>query len=248
LTALFKKIKNSLTQPFANLGPTCGAAIMAARNCTGEDGKQVPRSGRVIPNQEVISDLACRIETAYRLRFSRWLGGCSTARVWDQAALYLWQAHENAPERTPLDAELYVASQKVSGGFANPWLDVAHPDAVARYRLRVDEIVGQLKVELEQEIVWAERAISRGRAIRKVLKPRKGRLTHLGCYITALRADRADLAERFASGAALQHQACPLYRAASSALIAAEDYPFDRFPLALRAGRSRAQMLLPTLN
>ncbi len=202
----------------------------------------------MIPNQEVIDDLACRIETAYRLRCSRWCGGCSTARIWDRAALYLWQAHAEAPESVPLDAELYVASQKISSRFANPWFDLARPEAAERYRSRVRQIVRHLRAELKKEIGRAERAIKQGDAIHKILKPGNRRLSPLGCYITALRADRADLAERFTSTAALQHQSCPLYRLASSALIAVEFYRLDRFPLVPGARPAQTGLLVPTLN
>jgi hypothetical protein len=202
----------------------------------------------VIPNQAVIDDLAGRIECAYRLRCSRWCGGCSTARVWDQAALYLWQAHVDAPESVPLDAELFVASQDISGRFANPWFDLARPEATRRYRSRINQIVRHLRAELKKEIGRAERAIRRGDSIHKILKPGNRRVSPLGCYITALRAERADLAERFGRAAALQHQSCPLYRVASSSLIPPECYLFDRFPLATHARNALAGMLLPTLN
>jgi hypothetical protein len=242
-----KKFQDFVTQAFANLGPKSRAVTKAVRN-RPIDSADEPRSGRVIPNQEVIGDLACRIETAYRLRSARWWGGCSTARVWDQGALYLWQAHIESPESIPLDAELYVASQDISSRFANPWFDVARPEAIGRYRSRVAQIVRTLRAELKREIGRAERAIRRGRAVQKVLNRRNRRLSPLGCYITALRADRPDLAERFTDAAALQHHACPLYRSASSALIPAEHYLFDRFPLARRGVRSQAAILLPTLN
>ncbi len=202
----------------------------------------------MIPHQEVIDDMACRIETAYRLRCPRWWGGCSTARVWDQAALYLWQAHAEDPERVPLDAGLFVAAQDISCRFANPWFDLARPEAIKRYRSRVNQIVRQLRTELKREIGRAERAIRRGDAIREVLRPGNRRLSPLGCYITALRADRADLAQHFVGAATLQHQSCPLYRAASSALIPDEYYLFDRFPRAPRGRNAQAGVLLPTLN
>jgi len=169
--------------------------------------------------------------------------------VWDRAALYLWEAHAEAPASVPLDAELYVASQDISSRFANPWFDLARSEATRRYRSRVKLIVRQLRAELKKEVRRAERAIRQGDAIHKVLKPgARRRLSPLGCYITALRADRADLAERFTGAAALQHQSCPLYRLASSALIPAEYYLFDRFPLAPRARDASAGVLIPTLN
>ncbi len=151
-----KKFKNTVTHRFADLGPKCRTVMKAVRNRTA-DGRDEARSGSVIPHQELIDDLACRIETAYRLRCPRWWGGCSTARVWDQAALYLWQAHVEDPERVPLDAGLYVAAQDISCRFANPWFDLAQPEAIERYRSRVIQIVRQLRTELKKEIGRAER-------------------------------------------------------------------------------------------
>jgi len=168
--------------------------------------------------------------------------------VWAQAAHYLWQAHAEAPESVPLDAELYVAAQDISGQFANPWFDLARPEAIRQYRSRVDQIVGQLRSELKKEIGRAERAIRHGEAIHKVLRPGNRRLSPLGCYITALRSGRADLARRLTNSAAQQHHSCPLYRAASSALISAEHYRFEQFPLAPRAQTAKAGVLMPTLN
>lgn len=241
-----KKFKNFVTHRFANLGSKSRAVIKPPKSPVGRDERA--EVWRVIPNQDVIDDLASRIEAAYRLRCPGWQGGCSTARVWDQAALYLWHAHAETPESIPLDAELYVASQNISRQFADPWFDLARPEAIARYRSRIDQIVRKLRAELKKEIKRAERAIGRGRAIHKILTPKNHRLSPLGCYITALRADRADLAERFTAAAALQHQACPLYRFASSALISEEDYQFDRFSQAPCVRRSQAGMLLWTLN
>ena len=242
-----EKFKNSVTQSFADLGPKSRAVLSAAPIRT-HDAADDSRSRRVIPTQEVIDNLASRIEAAYRLRSPRWSGGCSTARVWDRAALYLWHAHVEAPESVPLDAELYVASQDIAVRFANPWLDLARPEAIRRYRCRIDLIVRRLRAELKKEIGRAERAIRQGDALQKILRPRSGRLSPLGCYITALRADRHDLAVRFRRTAALQHQACPLYRLASAAFIPADCYLFDRFPLAPLARPALTGMLAPTLN
>src|SRR6516162_3223707 len=119
-SAFEKKLTDCVTQAFADLGPNTRAVMKPARNETLEAGDH-PRSGSVIPNHDLIADLARRIEISYRLRCSLWCEGCSTARVWDRAAHYLWQAHEESQERVPLDPELYVASQDVTSRFANPW-------------------------------------------------------------------------------------------------------------------------------
>ena len=178
----------------------------------------------------------------------RWWGGCSTARVWDRAALYLWQAHVEAPESVPLDAELYVASQDIPCRFANPWFDLARPEAISRYRSRVDQIVRHLRAELKKEIGRAERTIRQGDAIHKVLKPGSRRLSPLGCYITALRADRHDLAERFTGAASVATSILPIVSAGK----------LGTYPRGLLSVRSispgpscrpaQAGMLPPTLN
>jgi hypothetical protein len=162
--------------------------------------------------------------------------------------LYLWQAHADDQENVPLDAELYVAAQDISGRFSNPWFDLTRPEAIERYRSRVHRVVRKLRTELKREIGRAERAMRQGRDIHRILKPGSRRLSPLGGYITALRAGRADLAEKFTSAAALQHQACPLYRSASLALIPAECYQFDRLEPAPHIRSSSAGLLLSTLN
>jgi hypothetical protein len=180
----------------------------------------------LLPTQDLIDRLADRIESAYSLRRPRWRQGCSTARVWNAAAHRLWQAHEENPDQIPLDPELYVASQSISGRFSDPWDELAGPKAARRYQSRVYRIIEILRSGLKKEVLLAERAIQKGREISHVLKIKQGgRLSHLGCYIIAHRAGRVDLANRFAAAAIDQHRFCPLYRTACLALIPGELYP-----------------------
>lgn len=181
---------------------------------------------QLLPTQELIDRLAVRIEGAYSLRRPRWWPGCSTPRVWNAAAVSLWQVHVKEPDQIPLDPELYVASQDISGQFSDPWAELAGPRAARRYRSRVRRIIEDLRTGIKKEVRFAERAIQKGHEISIVLKKKPGRLSHLGCYIVARRAGRVDLANRFAAAAIEQHRFCPLYRLACREFI-----PVDLFPV-----------------
>jgi hypothetical protein len=178
----------------------------------------------VLPTQELIDRLAERIEQAYALRHPGWKRECSTSRIWSVAAHNLLQAHQE-DDAVPLDPELFVASQPITAEFANPWLDVAPPEAVQRYRRRIRQIIRGLRAELRREVAFAERTVKRGQALQLVLLTKNARLSPLGRYIVACRAGRNDLASRFQRQAADQHRSCPLYRPASIAFIAADEYP-----------------------
>jgi hypothetical protein len=204
-----------------------------------------------LPTQVVIEQLSRRIQQAYGLRRPDWRGGCSTARVWSAAAERLWAAHAADPAKVPLDAELFVASQPISGPFADPWSELAQPESTRRYRSMLRRIVRRLRGELKREISRAERLIRRGHNIREVFETR-GRISPLGCYIVAVRAGLAGLATSFAAAAAAQHRACPLCREASDALLAGDLYPVEtRFaatPEDLRDLKPRVDKLLLSLN
>ncbi len=176
------------------------------------------------PPQAVIEELSGRIQQAYGLRRPDWRGGCSTDRVWGAAAGRLWAAHAADPTRVPLDAELFVASQPIAVPFADPWSELAGPESARRYRSTLRRIVRRLRGELKREIARAERLIKRGRDIREVLAT-AGRISPLGCFIVAIRAEREELANSFAEAAGAQHRACPLCREASDALLARDHYP-----------------------
>lgn len=187
---------------------------------------QPPGSTEVLPTQEVIDHLATRIEQAYSLRRSGWDRGCSTRRLWAAAALRLWQAHVDDPG-IPLDSELFVASQPISGSLGDPWAELTQAEAGRRYRIQVRRIVRRLRRELWREVRRAEALLSDGgRLILSSLTVDR-QLSALGCYIAAYRSGRADIAEHFAGAAVEQHRACPLYQMASLALLPADCYPVD---------------------
>jgi hypothetical protein len=203
----------------------------------------------VLPTQREIDRLADRIESAYELRTRRWWWGCSTRRVWAEAALRLWQAHAADPARIPLDAELFVASQPISACFPDPWTELAQTEAVRHYRRLVRQIVRQLRSELKREVRWAEKLIRQGRPLEELLTAKDGRISPLGCYITALRAGRLDVAMIFASAACDQHRSCALYRQSSLSLLPVAYYPSDSV-VADSQGREavRAPKLALSLN
>jgi hypothetical protein len=195
----------------------------------------------VLPTQEVLDQLAARVERAYGLRRPRWWRGCSTSRVWYAAALRLWEAHAADPQHVPLDAELYVASQPIAVPLSDPWTELAQPEAARRYRSAVRRIVRQLRAELRREINLAERLIRRGAGISALFRRKSNRLSPLGCFMVALRAGRPDVAQRFAAAAAAQHRSCPLYRTASLSLIPADFYPHDSLAVATDGPPTRAR-------
>jgi hypothetical protein len=180
----------------------------------------------VLPSQGVLGKLSQRIEQAYGLRRPDWRGGCSTARLWSAAAERLWAAHASDPAEIPLDAELFVAAQPIAAPFADPWSELAQPDAGRRYRSQVRRIVRRLRAELKREVARAETSIGRGREITDVLNA-NGRISALGCFIVAIRAGRGDLAASFVGGVSAQHRACPLCRRASLALLPSDLYPAE---------------------
>jgi hypothetical protein len=179
----------------------------------------------VLPTHQILDLLAVRVEQAYGLRVRRWRRGCSTSRVWHEAALRLWEAHAHDPEFVPLDAELFVASQPISCSLPDPWTELTHHDSAKRYRLSVKRIVRTLRAELKREVRSCERSIELGEDVETLLGRPSRRRSALGSYILAIRVGREDLAERFASAAVAQHQSCPLYRIASMWLLPAELYP-----------------------
>lgn len=173
----------------------------------------------------MIDHLADRIERAYGLRRAGWDHGCSTGRVWAAAALCLWQAHVDDPA-LPLDSELFVAAQAMTGSLGDPWVDLTQVEAGRRYRVQVRRIVKRLRRELRREVRRAERLIAEGGRLIVSSLSQDGHLSPLGCYIAADRAGRADIAESFAGAALEQHNSCPLYRVASLSLL-----PPDRYPI-----------------
>jgi hypothetical protein len=180
----------------------------------------------VLPTQETIDHLADRIERAYALRRAGWDRRCSTRRVWAAAALCLWQAHVDDPS-LPLDSELFVASQPITGALGDPWVELTEVDAARRYRAQVRRIIRRLRAELRREVRRAERILSEGGPMTVASPCHDSRISPLGCYIAAHRIGRADMASPFTRGAVEQHRSCPLYRLASLSLLPAECYPVE---------------------
>jgi hypothetical protein len=204
-----------------------GSLSRAGRNASEDCHNELAIEVTVLATQAALESLAERIERAYRLRRAGWYRGCSSARVWSTAAAILVQLHQEDPT-LPIDPELYVAAQPVSApdtDFDDPWVGLAQPAAAQRYRKRVRGMIRGLRAELRAEVRYAERRISQGEAIEKVLSTRHHRLSPLGCYIVAVRADRFDLGERFRRAAVAQHRSCPLYRVASLQWLVPELYP-----------------------
>lgn len=180
----------------------------------------------MLPTQRRIDGLSSRIEIAYGLRRPEWRRGCSTPRVWQEAAYHLWRVHRDDPERIPLDPEFYVATQPVSSAFSDPWSELAGSAAARRYRNQVHRLVRCLRQELKGEVKAAERLLeeSSDDPGRLANDPR---LSPLGCYIAALRRGRPEIAARFARGAFGQHESCPLYRVAALGMIPGDLYPVE---------------------
>jgi hypothetical protein len=200
---------------------------MAGRNASEDCHNAFAPEVTVLATQAILDGVAERIEQAYRLRRSGWYRGCSTARVWSTAAAILVQLHQEDPT-LPIDPELYVAVQPTpapGAGFDDPWMGLTQAAAARRYRSRVREMIRELRAELRAEVRFAERRISRGEAIGTLLLSTHQRLSPLGCYIVAIRAERSDLGERFRLEAVKQHRSCPLYRAASRQLLPPQFYP-----------------------
>lgn len=174
----------------------------------------------------MIDHLAHRIERAYALRRAGWYRGCSTRRVWAAAAMCLWQAHVDDPT-LPLDSELFVASQALTGTLADPWVELAQVEAARRYRVQVRRIVRRLRKELRREVARAERLIDEGGRLIVSSLAQDGHLSALGCLIAAHRKGRGDIANRFTEAAAEQHRACPLYESASLGLMPPDRYPVE---------------------
>ncbi len=179
----------------------------------------------MLPSLRQIDDLAGRIESAYYLRGTEWRRGCSTSRVWQEAAFQLWRIHASDPAMIPLDPELYVASQPRDEGFRDPWSELACPAAARRFRGQVRRIVRSLSRELRLEVKRAERLCTAKDAEERLSGDE--RFSPLGCYIAAVRRDLPELAARFAAPARCQHDSCPLYRIAAATLIPGELYPIE---------------------
>lgn len=176
-----------------------------------------------------IPQLAGRIRDAYLRRWPRLDREYAHSGVWTAAAGRLVTLHRN-DSALPLDPELYVAAQNVTGSSfgLDPWRELARSGAARRYQRLIHRIVRGLRSELKGEVRDAERRIRQGEPLGEVLADRSPRFSALARYAVACRAGRPDLADLFIPAARAQHRACPLYRQAAESLISDGSYPvFD---------------------
>jgi len=181
--------------------------------------------------------LAVRIRQAYLRQRPWWSGAELTGSVWAAAATTLYEAHQLDP-RAPLDPELFVAAQVRNEAVADPWKELASPEAVRRYRRRVVRMIQRLRRELRRELRRIDRQKRRGQSLEQTLNRVDRHLSPLGRYVAAIRAGRSDLADHLRAEALHQHQSCPLYRWACQGLLPDEFYP--------ATARTGPWVLLPT--
>ena len=178
----------------------------------------------MILSQDDIGQLAARIERAYRRRHPLWQPVGLTPGVWVSAAARLCEAFEAHPS-IPIDPELFVAAQPLTGYRRDPWAELTQRPSRDRYVRSVRGIIGQLRDELRGEVRHAEKRMLRGVTLDRIVADHEPRLSPLSRYILAHRAGRDDLAASLRAAAEAQHRACPLYLSASSNLMPAEAYP-----------------------
>jgi hypothetical protein len=178
----------------------------------------------VFATLQTTRQVADRIEQAYRHRHPKWRPVSADPRVWMAAAAALLRSHED-DATIPVDPELFVAAQPISPLVPDPWGELTDEESVGRYRGRVRGIIHLLRLELKAEVRSAERQILLGETIESVLRTKNRKISPLGRYIVACRAERPDLADRFRTAARDQHRACPLYRHATRRLLSPGAYP-----------------------
>lgn len=178
----------------------------------------------VICSQDSISEIAARIETAYRRKYPRWVCVGLTPGVWESAASRLLGA-TRCGSGVPVDPELFVAVQARGRLSPDPWSELTQRTSIGRYIRMLRQIICQLQRELRSEVRRAECRLHRGLTLDQVLAEEGGRLSPLACYILAHRAGRADLSSRHRPSAENQHRSCPLYRLASRSLLPSHAYP-----------------------
>lgn len=191
----------------------------------------------VILSSRTVDWVSDRIEKAYSRRFCEAPYVTWDTRVWSVAARALLEQHQKTPW-LPVDPELFVASQCRAGTTADPWSDLAPPQAIRRYQSRILQIIRKLRAELKHEVRRAERAIARGDTVERLIARSDKRFSPIGKLILAHRAGRADLVETLRIRARHQHDACPLYRSACQSLLPLDCYPVSELvkglPLTLR--------------
>lgn len=183
-----------------------------------------------------IEKVAERIERAYLRRRPSWHPTQTSSEVWSVAAANLLQIHRDDPT-IPVDPELYVAMQPLDSSFAKPWEELTPPEASARYRRHVLQLIDQLRTELDEELGLVEGLVRSGESIEVVLLSKNNQFSPLGRYIVAQRAHRPDLARQLQAQARRQHRCCPLYRPASRGLLPGDTYPTNRTTSSYQAAK-----------
>jgi hypothetical protein len=178
----------------------------------------------VVYSQETIRKIELRIEAAYCRRYPQWFSGSVNSGVWESAAYRLLEVATNKPG-LPIDPELYVAVQKTSSVYPDPWVELTQQGSLVRYRKNLRKIIAKLRTELTTEITRGECRMLRGVDLETVLETEGSRISPLSCYILAHRAGRFDLSIRHHTAALSQHRSCPLYRVASRSLLPSHAYP-----------------------
>ena len=179
----------------------------------------------VLTGRVLLDHLSSRIQQAYALRRPDWRRGCSTSRVWAVAAQRLWAAHAVDPMKFPLDPELFVASQRITAPFADPWSELTQAESARRYRSTVPARCPPPGRS------WSGNRPASGSfgaagPLKKSSKPRDGSPLWVA---SSSRRGRGETISRPISGAAAAafHRACPLCRQASLALLPPDRYPAE---------------------
>jgi hypothetical protein len=175
----------------------------------------------VLATQLEVSELAERIEQAYRLRRPDWVGTAMASRVWSAAASVLLRVHEK-DKNCPIDPELFVASQSLESSVPDPWFELTQIAASESYQAAVHTIIQSLRSELRRELRRVERLLEAGEPLTKVLRSPK--VSPLAKYLAAIQEGRSSLAMRLLPGVQEQSAACPLYRQACAKLVPASAF------------------------
>jgi hypothetical protein len=178
----------------------------------------------VICSQDVIGQLAVRIERAYCRKYPKWLPIGLTPGMWESASSRLVEASKRG-SNIPVDPELFVAVQVRSRLAPDPWVELTQQRSLNRYIKALRRIIGQLRRELKGELDRAERCLRRGVELDDVLAREGSRLSPLSRLILAHRAGRLDLTQRHLPAALRQHRSCPLYSLAARSLLPSHAYP-----------------------
>lgn len=187
-------------------------------------GIESPSGKTTVLTIETVDQIAATLKDAYYLRHRDKGTAHIEGRVWSLAARRLLSLHRTHPE-LPVDPVLFVACLPEPLAGREPWHGLIQRRSLVLYRNRLRSITRRLQRELTREVALAEAEIERGQPIEMLLTWPSRRVSPLGRYIVAQRADRPDLARAFRQDAYRQHMACPLYRPASRSLLGSLAYP-----------------------